>query len=93
MEGTVPLLALYLLLNLGAASVFWNDKRKARAGRWRTSENLLLVVAFLGPFGAWWAMRRFRHKTQKPKFKLVPAFLFVHLAAAVGLLYLVLSGI
>ncbi|QYZ80048.1 DUF1294 domain-containing protein [Methanofollis formosanus] len=89
MEGIVPVLGLYLLLNLVAAAAFWNDKRKARANRWRTSENLLLTVAFLGPFGAWWAMQHYRHKTQKPKFRLVPVFAFVHLAA---LLYLVLSG-
>jgi uncharacterized membrane protein YsdA (DUF1294 family) len=71
---------LYLCVNLIAACAFAWDKRKAKKDTWRTSENTLLVLAFLGPFGAFGAMRLFRHKTRKIKFWLVPFFLVLHLA-------------
>lgn len=71
---------LYLCTNLVAAGDFawdkWNAARNAR----RVSENTLLVLAFLGPLGAFFAMQVFRHKTQKMKFRLVPLFLVIHLA-------------
>ena len=71
---------LYLCVNLIAACAFAWDKRKAKRNSWRTSENTLLVLAFLGPFGAFFSMRLFRHKTHKIKFWLVPFFLVLHLA-------------
>jgi len=36
------------------------------------------VLALMGPFGAFGAMRLFRHKTQKKKFYLVPIFACLH---------------
>ena len=48
------------------------DKRRAAAGGWRISEAALLCSALAGPFGAFLAMQAFRHKTQKPRFLLVP---------------------
>ncbi len=69
---------LYLGANLLAACAFAWDKRKATKDTWRTSENTLLVLAFLGPFGAFGAMRMFRHKTRKMKFYLVPVFTCLH---------------
>lgn len=77
------LIGLYLLCNLAAFVLYGRDKRKAELGRWRTSERTLLAAAAVGPFGAWAGMRRFRHKTQKSKFLLVPAFLILH-AAIIG---------
>ena len=82
------LIALYLCVNFIAACAFAGDKRKAKKDTWRTSENTLLVLAFLGPFGAFGAMRLFRHKTRKIKFWLVPFFLVLHLAI-IG--YLIIS--
>lgn len=79
MEPVLDLLVVYLLLNAGAAAVYYIDKRRARLGRWRISENVLLVSAFFGPFGALAAMKVFRHKTQKRKFLLVPLFAALHL--------------
>ncbi|WP_342676333.1 DUF1294 domain-containing protein [Methanofollis sp. UBA420] len=76
----LDLLAAYLLLNAGAAAVFYLDKRRARRGQWRISETMLLASACLGPFGALAAMKVFRHKTQKTKFMLVPLFAALHLA-------------
>ncbi len=70
---------MYLSVNLIAACAFVWDKRKAKKDTWRTSENTLLVLAFLGPFGAFLSMRLFRHKTRKIKFWLVPFFLVLHL--------------
>ena len=82
------LIALYLSLNLIAACVFAGDKRRAKTDSWRTTENTLLVLAFLGPFGAFLSMRFFRHKTRKIKFWLVPFFLVLHLGV-IG--YLIIS--
>ncbi|MDO9550729.1 MAG: DUF1294 domain-containing protein [Methanoregula sp.] len=78
--------ALYAVLNIIAFFLFANDKRKAKVNAWRTSENLLLLIAAIGPFGAYGAMLIFRHKTRKLKFYLVPVFLIVHLAIIVSLL-------
>jgi len=82
------LIALYLCVNLIAACAFAGDKRKAKNNSWRMSESTLLVLAFLGPFGAFIAMRIFRHKTRKMKFWLVPLFLGIHLAL---LTYLIIT--
>jgi uncharacterized membrane protein YsdA (DUF1294 family) len=78
--------ALYLCTNLLAAAVFAWDKHKAGRNGWRTSEKTLLVLAFLGPFGAFGAMSLVRHKTQKLKFRLVPLFIVIHLAVFAWLL-------
>ncbi len=72
------LAGLYLGLNLVAALAFAYDKAKAKRNTWRTNEGTLLVLAFLGPFGAFLSMQVFRHKTRKLKFFLVPAFLVLH---------------
>jgi len=76
-------LALYAVFNIIACILYANDKRKGKVNEWRTHENLLLLVAATGPFGAYGAMIIFRHKTQKLKFYLVPAFLIIHLVAII----------
>jgi len=76
---TITILALlYLGANLLAAAAFARDKTLAKRNTWRISENVLLVLALIGPFGAFFSMRFFRHKTQKLKFWLVPLFLILH---------------
>ena len=72
-------IVLYLCVNLVAAWAFAWDKHTARNNTWRMSEGTLLGLSFLGPFGAFGAMKLFRHKTQKMKFSLVPLFLSIHL--------------
>lgn len=54
------------------AFVLWGiDKEKAKKGKWRISESLLLSLAlFGGSLGALLGMLVFRHKTQKWQFKL-----------------------
>ena len=75
----IPLfLAVYAILNLIAFAAFGLDKRKAQRSSWRIPERVLLFLALCGPFGAYGAMRKFRHKTQKTLFLLVPAFLVLH---------------
>jgi uncharacterized membrane protein YsdA (DUF1294 family) len=85
-DGIWSLALLYLCVNIVAACAFAWDKHLAKKNTWRTSENTLLVLAFLGPFGAFGAMRLVRHKTQKIKFWLVPLFLLIHLAVFAWLL-------
>jgi uncharacterized membrane protein YsdA (DUF1294 family) len=79
------LLLIYALLNLFAFAAYRHDKKSAERTAWRTPERSLLLFALIGPFGAFAAMRRFRHKTQKPKFRLVPVFLCLHLAVFAAL--------
>ena len=84
------LLAAYALLNIAAFLLYWRDKKKAERGCWRISERTLLVSAAFGPFGAYAGMRRFRHKTQKTKFTLVPVFLLLHTTVFAYLAYLLI---
>ncbi len=79
--------AAILLVFLNALSffAFFRDKGAAKKGTWRTPERRLLFLALLGPFGAAAAMRAFRHKTQKTKFRLVPLFLCLHIGLAIAL--------
>lgn len=72
-------LALYVMINIIAFFLYAYDKRLARSKGWRIPESTLLVVALPGPFGAYGAMRFFRHKTRKFIFYLVPVFLILHL--------------
>ena len=81
------LLFYYIVTNLLAFVSFFVDKRRSKVGAWRISEQTLLAFVWLGgAFGAYVAMRLFRHKTLKPKFRIgVPIAILVH-AAFTGLL-------
>lgn len=58
-------------VNLLTFAVFWLDKRRAQKGKRRLSERELLGwTAVGGSFGAYLAMRRFRHKTRKRSFRM-----------------------
>ncbi|MGB8220835.1 MAG: DUF1294 domain-containing protein [Methanoregula sp.] len=76
--------ALYILANISVFCLYTYDKHMARNDGWRIPERILLVAALIGPFGAYGAMRIFRHKTKKIKFYLVPVFMILHIA---GMLY------
>ena len=88
MNTLIIVAALYVVVNIVAFLVYGRDKRNAENGAWRTPEKTLIIAAFLGPFGAYAGMRRFRHKTQKLKFKLVPFFLLLHCSAIIWFGYL-----
>ena len=48
------------------------DKAAARAGRWRTQESTLHLLALIGGWpGALLAQRQFRHKTAKTSFLVI----------------------
>lgn len=79
---------LYLvLINAVTFAVYALDKRKARHGGWRISECTLLLLATAGgAFGAYTAMKFFRHKTLHKKFTiLVPLLIIIWLTIAVFL--------
>jgi uncharacterized membrane protein YsdA (DUF1294 family) len=77
------LLAVMTALNIIVFAVFAADKDAARKNSNRISEQTLLLLSLFGPFGAYGAMKVFRHKTQKIGFYLVPLFLLLHLAGIV----------
>lgn len=66
-------------LSLISFLLFGFDKEKSRRHARRISERTLLLSAFLGGApGALFGMNFFRHKTQKPKFRiLVPLALLL----------------
>lgn len=68
-----------IIINLIAFFAYGIDKIKAKKGRWRTPESVLLLLAFMGgAAGALVGMLLFRHKTQHKKFTiLVPMMLVV----------------
>ncbi|WP_240731231.1 DUF1294 domain-containing protein [Exiguobacterium mexicanum] len=74
------LLLYYIVTNFLAFMSFNLDKRRAKSGEWRISEQTLLILVWIGgAFGAYLAMRFFRHKTLKPKFRIgVPIAILVH---------------
>ena len=78
-SGTYLAIALAVIAAVNGASflLFRGDKLRAKRDQWRTSEGKLLLTALAGPYGAFWAMRRYRHKTRHAKFFLVPIFLIL----------------
>ena len=70
-------------------AMFYSDKQKAKKHRWRIPESTLLLSAFIGgSFGAFAAMKIFRHKTKHAKFYIcVPLFMILHiLVIATGII-------
>lgn len=70
------LLAWLLAVNLVTLLVFAYDKRIASSRATRVPENvLLLLVALGGGLGAWYGIKRVRHKSRKRQFqtRLIPA--------------------
>ena len=83
----IPL--IFLILNFVAFIVYAVDKWKAQRGAWRIPESTLLTVAAIAPWGSLAGMYYFRHKTKKPKFKLVWVFAVIHAIVAALLLVLI----
>ncbi len=77
-------IVVYVHANIAVFFLYAYDKHLARTDAWRTSEHTLIAAALVGPFGAYGAMRLFRHKTKKMRFNLVPVFMIIHIA---GMLY------
>jgi len=86
---------LYLLtVNLLTIVFFAIDKRRARRRHWRIPEkSLLFLCLFGGTPSAYWARKRFRHKTRKQPFSMRLHMIAVaQLLTGLGLLWLALSG-
>ena len=65
------LLAYILIINLASFFAFAYDKHKAKKNGWRIKNGLLLALSFTGgAVGGLFAMKLFRHKTQKTYYKL-----------------------
>lgn len=73
-------ISISFLFNIAALTAYGIDKYKAIHRMWRISEQNLILIAFLGPFGAMLGMFLFNHKINKLKFKvLVLLFIIIHL--------------
>ena len=83
MNSVLLIVLIYLVLNVISFCSYGWDKHKATENKWRTRESTLLVLGLIGPFGAVAGMKRFHHKTQKPKFRLNYLFLLLHIVAIV----------
>jgi len=87
--------ALYLMvINIVTILLFAVDKHRARRRQWRISERTLLAVCLVGgTIGAYWARRKFRHKTRKQPFSnLLRSIAALQVLAAAGAIWLILSG-
>jgi len=80
--------AIYIIWNILVFALYGADKSKAKKGRWRISENMLIFCAFLfGGIGAWFGMIFFRHKTRHMKFKiLLPAAVLFNILVIAAIL-------
>ena len=85
MEETICYL---LAINIASFFLYGIDKYKAKKGRWRISEAILLLMAVIGgSIGAWAGMRLWHHKTMHKKFKYgIPIIIIIQVALAVYLL-------
>lgn len=78
-------LPVSFLLNLLTFFVYWTDKRAAQAGRWRTPESTLQLLALAGGWpGAWLAQQVLRHKSSKLPFRVVYWLMVVAHGLAIG---------
>ena len=79
-------LTILMVVNGAAFLLFRRDKLRAKRSEWRTPEVKLLFAALIGPYGAFMAMKRYRHKTKHVKFLLVPVFLILQTGIIVFLI-------
>ena len=64
--------SLYAVMSLLTFFAYWKDKAAAQAGRWRTPESTLHVLALMGGWpGALLAQQWLRHKSSKRAFRTV----------------------
>lgn len=79
--------AIIGLMSVVTFFVYRSDKRKAKKGKWRIKESVLLGLGFFGgAIGALAAMNCFRHKTKHWYFWAVNVIaIIVHISLAVVL--------
>ena len=84
----MPVYIVLAAVNLLAFVLFGIDKAKAKAGRWRVPERVLLGTAIcFGAPGAWLGMKVFHHKTRKPLFAWSVPFLALLQASLLAYLF------
>ncbi len=87
METAVIAIIIAVILNVVVFFMYGADKKKAKRGEWRTPEKTLILGGLIAPWGAILGMHCFRHKTNKPKFKLNYLFAVLHTVIAAVLIY------
>lgn len=85
----VTIVSIFVIFNIITALVYGMDKKKAKNNEWRISESTLLSIAVLFPWGSLIGMYAFRHKTRKPKFKLVWLIALFHFVLSVVLIKII----
>lgn len=88
---TVKNIVIYLIsINIFGFLIMWIDKRRAKRGEWRISENTLFIVTLLGGgIGTIAGMQKFRHKTKKLKFQIgLPTILIAQIVLVVYFCFL-----
>ena len=83
---SMPNILIYLVIvNLLGILVMYIDKRKAKYGKWRISENTLLTISIIGgSIGILIGMYWFRHKTKKSKFTWgIPTILIIQIITSI----------
>lgn len=86
MSATLLFILWLCAANIMAFAAFAYDKRMARLGGWRVSENTLLMLALLGgSVGAVVAQQRLRHKTVKQPFRATLCLIIILQIAALAL--------
>ena len=79
--------AVLLVMNVLSFSLMGADKRRAKQGKWRIRERILLTAsALFGALGGLLGMKCFHHKTLHKQFAVgIPVMLAVQLALLVWL--------
>ena len=93
--GSFGRILIYLeLVNLAAFLLMGADKRRAKKGRWRVPEAVLILSAVVGGgVGALAGMYLFRHKTRKKKFTVgIPVIMGMQAAFFLLLFYVISHG-
>ena len=90
--GSFGWILTYLeIISLAALALMGIDKRRAKRGKWRVPENVLILSAVLGGgIGALAGMYLFHHKTRKRKFTVgIPVILAMQVFFSLLLIYVV----
>lgn len=74
------ILIFFFVMSIITFILFGIDKQKAKKGKWRIRESVLLGFSAIGgSFGAFLGMWIFAHKITKPKFSMtIPILTVVH---------------
>lgn len=77
----------FIIINIAGLLIFYIDKKRAIKGKYRISEKSLFTVALLGgSLGAYFSMRKFRHKTKHWYFAYgIPCIIFIQVVG-IGLI-------